>query len=72
MAASKDAPAYISYEEVQKHNTRQSCWVIIEGQVYDVTSFLDAHPAGAGIILKNSGKDATYVYSSNFARLSSS
>jgi cytochrome b involved in lipid metabolism len=41
-------------------STRESCWVIIKGQVYDVTNFLDDHPGGAAIILKYGGKDATY------------
>jgi cytochrome b involved in lipid metabolism len=41
-------------------SSRESCWVIIKGLVYDVTNFLDEHPGGAGIILKYGGKDATY------------
>ncbi|KAH9928981.1 FMN-dependent dehydrogenase-domain-containing protein [Amylocystis lapponica] len=59
---SKAAPAYVSYQEVQKHNTPESCWVIINGQVYDATSVLAWHPAGAAVILKNSGKDATKAF----------
>lgn len=31
----------------------------IKGNVYDVTQFLDEHPGGKKILLKNSGKDAT-------------
>jgi L-lactate dehydrogenase (cytochrome) len=45
--------------EVAKHNTRESCWVIIEGQVYDVTDFLEEHPGGASIILRYGGKVLT-------------
>jgi len=41
-------------------SSRESCWVIIKGEVYDVTNFLDDHPGGAAIILKYGGKDATY------------
>ncbi|TFY67109.1 hypothetical protein EVJ58_g1834 [Rhodofomes roseus] len=59
---SKAAPDYISYEEVQKHNTRESCWVIIDGQVYDATSVLQWHPGGPAVILKNAGKDATKAF----------
>ncbi|KAI0944783.1 hypothetical protein AcV7_001493 [Taiwanofungus camphoratus] len=61
-AASKAATNYIPYEEVQKHNTRESCWVIINDQVYDATSVLAWHPGGAAVILKNSGKDATKAF----------
>ncbi|EED84816.1 predicted protein, partial [Postia placenta Mad-698-R] len=51
----------ISYDEVQKHNTPDSCWVVVEGQVYDVTSVLGWHPGGVPAILNNSGKDITFV-----------
>ncbi|KAL1707114.1 FMN-dependent dehydrogenase-domain-containing protein [Schizophyllum commune] len=49
-------------EEVKKHNTRESCWVIIKNKVYDVTNFLNDHPGGAAIILKYAGRDATAAY----------
>ncbi|TRM65727.1 FMN-dependent dehydrogenase-domain-containing protein [Schizophyllum amplum] len=48
--------------EVSKHKTSESCWVIIKNKVYDVTSFLNEHPGGAAIILKYAGRDATAVY----------
>lgn len=51
----------IPYSEVQKHNSVESCWVIISGTVYDVTSFIDKHPGGRNAILKAAGMDATYV-----------
>ncbi|KAG5654775.1 hypothetical protein H0H81_003783 [Sphagnurus paluster] len=49
-------------EQVGKHNSKQSCWVIIENQVYDVTEFLNEHPGGSSIILKYAGRDATRAY----------
>ncbi|KAF9777861.1 FMN-dependent dehydrogenase-domain-containing protein [Thelephora terrestris] len=49
-------------QEVAKHNTRESCWIIVHGNVYDVTEFLDDHPGGSKIILKYAGKDATAEY----------
>jgi L-lactate dehydrogenase (cytochrome) len=42
--------------EIAKHNTRESCWVIVNGNAYDVTDFLDHHPGGANVILKYGGK----------------
>ncbi|EGX91753.1 L-lactate ferricytochrome c oxidoreductase [Cordyceps militaris CM01] len=48
--------------EVARHNTADSCWVILYGKVYDVTSFLSAHPGGSRIILSLAGQDATEDY----------
>lgn len=57
----------ISYSEVNKHNSPTSCWVVINGEVYDVTSFLDVHPGGRQAILKVAGKDARYVHQTLFS-----
>lgn len=47
---------------MRKHNTSQSCWVILNGQVYDVTTFLSLHPGGAASILAVAGTDATRLF----------
>jgi L-lactate dehydrogenase (cytochrome) len=62
MSHIKEPPKLLSGLEVAKHATRESCWVIISGKAYDVTSFLDEHPGGANIILQYAGKDATEEY----------
>ncbi|KAL5383685.1 hypothetical protein DPSP01_005790 [Paraphaeosphaeria sporulosa] len=49
----------ISYDEVQKHVTKDDCWVIINGLVYDMTEFLEAHPGGPNAIIQQAGKDAS-------------
>jgi L-lactate dehydrogenase (cytochrome) len=49
----------LSGEEISKHNSKESCWVVIHGKAYDVTEFLPEHPGGQKIILKYAGKDAT-------------
>lgn len=49
-------------EEIAKHNSKDSCWVIVHGKAYDVTEFLPEHPGGPKIILKYAGKDATEEY----------
>jgi len=46
-------------EEVAKHNSKASCWVVLDGKVLDVTSFLSEHPGGELAILTFAGKDAT-------------
>ncbi|KAK9773676.1 putative FMN-dependent dehydrogenase-domain-containing protein [Seiridium cardinale] len=52
----------ISAEEVVKHTTPESCWVVLYGHVYDVTEFLPSHPGGSKIILQLAGRDATEEY----------
>ncbi|KAI0317183.1 FMN-dependent dehydrogenase-domain-containing protein [Amylostereum chailletii] len=52
----------LSGKLVAEHNSRESCWIIVHGKVYDVTEFLDEHPGGSKIILKYAGKDATREY----------
>lgn len=49
-------------EEVQKHNSKDDCWVIIHGKAYDVSDFLGEHPGGSAIILKYAGRDATKAF----------
>ena len=49
----------ISLADVAKHNTKADCWVVVDGQVLDVTSFLSEHPGGELAILTFAGKDAT-------------
>ncbi|KAG8938367.1 Cytochrome b2, mitochondrial precursor, partial [Tulasnella sp. 408] len=52
----------IAYDEVLRHNTKTDCWVIINGEVYDVTKFMEIHPGGVNAILKMAGKDATKAF----------
>lgn len=46
-------------EEVARHNTAKSLWVIINRKVYDVTAFHRLHPGGPNVLLQMGGKDAT-------------
>jgi L-lactate dehydrogenase (cytochrome) len=54
----------LTWEEVSKHDSADSCWVVIREIVYDVTAFLDDHPGGARSILRYGGKDGTEEYDS--------
>jgi predicted heme/steroid binding protein len=46
-------------EEVAKHNKKGDIWVIVNGEVLDVTNFLPDHPGGEKAILLYAGRDAT-------------
>jgi cytochrome b involved in lipid metabolism len=51
-----------SMEEVKLHNSKVSCWSVIGGKVYDLTSWISKHPGGEGAILSICGKDGTYAF----------
>ncbi|CAK4032924.1 Cytochrome b2, mitochondrial [Lecanosticta acicola] len=52
----------IPAEELAKNNNRNSCWIAINGTIWDVTAFIDQHPGGASLILRVAGQDATEQY----------
>eukprot|EP00439_Symbiodinium_sp_Y106_P071287 s1276_g12.t1 len=58
----------ITMEEVGKHNSKTDCWVVVDGQVLDVTSFLSEHPGGELAILTFAGKDATEEFNMTLGR----
>ncbi|MBN2517387.1 MAG: cytochrome b5 domain-containing protein [Candidatus Altiarchaeota archaeon] len=47
--------------EISAHDSREDCWLLISGKVYDVTDFIQSHPGGTAI-LEGCGKDATSLY----------
>mmetsp|Transcript_4691 Transcript_4691/g.8292 ORF Transcript_4691/g.8292 Transcript_4691/m.8292 type:complete len:643 (-) Transcript_4691:83-2011(-) len=56
---SSGAASAVTMEEVAKHTTREDCWVVLYGEAYNVSSFLEDHPGGAKAIMLYAGKDAT-------------
>lgn len=48
-------------DDLAKHATADDCWMAISGKVYDVTNYVDQHPAGPSI-LKGCGKEATDMF----------
>ncbi|UYV76243.1 CYB5A [Cordylochernes scorpioides] len=48
-----------SLEEIAKHNNKNSVWIVIHKNVYDVTKFLEEHPGGEEVLLEQAGKEAS-------------
>jgi cytochrome b involved in lipid metabolism len=48
-------------DEIAKHNSKEDCWLLISGKVYDVTKNVPVHPGGESI-LEGCGKDATTLF----------
>ncbi|KAK3400566.1 acyl-CoA dehydrogenase/oxidase [Sordaria brevicollis] len=45
--------------DVSSHNKPDSLWIVVDGDVYDVTKFADEHPGGKKILQRVGGKDAS-------------
>jgi len=53
----------LTLAEVAKHNNRNDCWLVIGGNVYNVASYLSAHPGGVSIVLPYCGQpDASQAF----------
>lgn len=51
-------PTY-TLAEVERHANEDSCWIAVEGFVYDVTEYLPMHPTRPDILLERCGREAT-------------
>lgn len=50
--------------DVATHNTASDCWAIINGGVYDLTSWIPRHPGGERAIEGLCGKDGSAAFNS--------
>ncbi|MBK8470445.1 MAG: cytochrome b5 domain-containing protein [Actinomycetales bacterium] len=55
------ATAY-TMAQVATHNTKESCWAVVSGGVYDLTSWVDRHPGGEDAIRGLCGTDGTAAF----------
>ncbi|KAK3319189.1 cytochrome b5-like heme/steroid binding domain-containing protein, partial [Apodospora peruviana] len=52
----------LSWEEIKLHNTESDVWIVVHGNVYNATKFLEDHPGGKDLILDVAAQDATDVF----------
>jgi len=50
-----------SMKEVKKHNKKTDAWIVLYGNVYDVTEWIDMHPGGE-VIMAGVGGDGTEIF----------
>ncbi len=53
----------ITVAEVLKHNSASDCWSVVNGNVYDLTSYVSKHKGGEAVIKAICGKDGTKSFS---------
>ncbi len=59
---SSEASIILNEQEVGKHSSSFDCWMIIDGKVYNFTSYLGAHPGGAAAMIPYCGKDGSEAF----------
>ena len=57
--ASPAGPPGFTLAEIATHNSKADCWSAVNGKVYDLTNWIDAHPGGSSNILNICGVDGS-------------
>ncbi|MDD5050702.1 MAG: cytochrome b5-like heme/steroid binding domain-containing protein [Candidatus Pacebacteria bacterium] len=55
-------PKQYTLADVSAHSDATSCYTTINGNVYDLTMWIDQHPGGRDAILSICGKDGTSAF----------
>eukprot|EP00668_Euglena_longa_P000755 GGOE01000912.1.p1 GENE.GGOE01000912.1~~GGOE01000912.1.p1 ORF type:complete len:641 (-),score=137.47 GGOE01000912.1:544-2412(-) len=58
-AVPREALPRFTLAEVAQHTTPDDCWVVVNGQVLDVSAFRKEHPGGSKVLLRYAGRDAS-------------
>ena len=51
----------LKQEEIAVNNSKDSCWTVIDGAVYDITAYVPRHPGGS-TILQACGGDGSSLF----------
>lgn len=63
-------PSGNTMADVRLHNSATSCWSAINGNVYDLTNWVNSHPGGKATILMICGKDGSPLFNNQHGRSS--
>ncbi len=61
MTAAEETPTF-TLAQIATHNVTSDCWTAINGSVYNLTSFIAAHPGGEATIATLCGIDGTAAF----------
>lgn len=54
--------AVYTWDEIAKHDKREDRWMVIQGEVYNITNWANKHPGGSKVISHYAGQDATDAF----------
>ena len=60
--SANDTATTIALTEVAQHSTAADCWSVVNGNVYELTTWISQHPGGSGPIESMCGVDATTAF----------
>lgn len=63
-----DSQVVFREEDVAQHNTPEDAWVALNGKVFDVTTWINAHPGGKPILLSKAGTDVSTEWNTMHAQ----
>lgn len=63
-----DSSGSLTMPEVKKHTSASSCWSVVDGEVFDLTKWINRHPGGAQRILDMCGQDGSAAYHSQHGK----
>lgn len=52
----------VTKKELQKHNTKDDMWTVINGKVFNLTPYIPFHPGGENILKAVAGRDGTALF----------
>ena len=62
--STSDAENTYTMTQIAEHGDAASCWTAIEGNVYDLTDYIEKHPGGNKSILAICGSEGTGPFNS--------
>lgn len=61
-ASSPAGTINLSISEIKTHNSKTDCWSIVNGNVYNLTSYVKNHPGGEAVLANICGKDGSKAF----------
>ncbi|KAL7939430.1 hypothetical protein V8C35DRAFT_319367 [Trichoderma chlorosporum] len=49
-------------QEIKLHNNAGDAWIVIHGEVYDVTKYIQSHPGGVDVLVEAAGSNASEAF----------